>query len=152
MGADYQLCIAGSQGANSWLDHLQRSSVGRCWHGENLASEVAEYGITVNNLGPGPTTTDRALELAAKRAEKQGLSVEQVLEQTAQSIPVGRLARPRGAGSSRCVSASQWGAYITGVSLVVDGGAVRACKSSRSSELCAACFTRHTTKCICDVS
>ena len=46
---------------------------------KTLASEVAEYGITVNNICPGPTRTDRALELAALRADKKGITPEEEL-------------------------------------------------------------------------
>ena len=61
---------------------------------KTLAAEVAQYGITVNNIGPGPTSTDRAIELAGSRAEKKGISVEEELARTAATIPMGRLARP----------------------------------------------------------
>ena len=93
---------------------------------KTLAAEVAEFGITVNNIGPGPTTTDRAIELAAARAEKKGLTVEEELANTAANIPIGRLARPEEQAAAAAFLASEMAGYITGVSLLVDGGAVRA--------------------------
>jgi 3-oxoacyl-[acyl-carrier protein] reductase len=93
---------------------------------KTLAGEVAQYGITVNNVCPGPTSTDRAIELAAARAAKKGISVEEELEDTAQNIPVGRLARPEEQAAVVAFLASELAGYVTGVSLLVDGGAVRA--------------------------
>lgn len=93
---------------------------------KTLSREVAEYGITVNNVGPGPTTTARAIELAAARAEKKGISVDDELEQTAKEIPIGRLAKPEEQAATVTFLASEIAGYITGVSLLVDGGAVKA--------------------------
>lgn len=93
---------------------------------KTLAGEVASHGITVNNLCPGVTSTDRAIELAAARASKKGISVEQELSETASRIPVGRLARPEEQAAAAAFLASDLAGYITGVSLLVDGGAVKA--------------------------
>jgi 3-oxoacyl-[acyl-carrier protein] reductase len=93
---------------------------------KTLAGEVAQYGITVNNVCPGPTSTDRAIELAAARAEKKGITVEEELAQTSRQIPLGRLARPEEQAAAVAFLASELAGYITGISLIVDGGAVRA--------------------------
>lgn len=93
---------------------------------KTLAEEVAGYGITVNNIGPGPTTTDRSVELAARAAEAKGVTLEQELAQRAKNIPVGRLARPEEQAAVAAFLASELAGYITGVTLLVDGGAVRA--------------------------
>lgn len=93
---------------------------------KTLAGEVASYGITVNNVCPGPTTTDRAIELAAARAARKGLTVEEELAETARSIPLGRLATPEEQAAAVAFLASELAGYITGISLLVDGGAVRA--------------------------
>lgn len=110
--------------ANLIISNSVRLAVGGM--AKTLAAEVASYGITVNNLCPGPTTTDRALELAAARATKKGISAEQELADTAKSIPIGRLARPDEQAAAAAFLASELAGYITGVSLLVDGGAVRA--------------------------
>jgi 3-oxoacyl-[acyl-carrier protein] reductase len=93
---------------------------------KTLAAEVASYGITVNNLLPGPTSTARALELATARATRKGISVEDELAATIKEIPVGRLARPEEQAAAAAFLASEWAGYITGISFLVDGGAVRA--------------------------
>jgi 3-oxoacyl-[acyl-carrier protein] reductase len=93
---------------------------------KTLAGEVAEFGITVNNLCPGPTTTDRSVQLARARAEKKGITVEEELEETARDIPLGRLARPEEQAAAAAFLASEPAGYITGISLLVDGGAVLA--------------------------
>jgi 3-oxoacyl-[acyl-carrier protein] reductase len=93
---------------------------------KTLAGEVAPHGITVNNICPGPTTTDRALELAANRAEQKGISMEEELSLTAQNIPLGRLARPEEPAAAAAFLASETAGYITGISLLIDGGAVKA--------------------------
>ncbi|MFQ5816388.1 MAG: SDR family oxidoreductase [Terriglobia bacterium] len=93
---------------------------------KTLAGEVAQFGITVNNVCPGPTTTDRAIELAGARATKKGISVEEELAQTSKTIPLGRLARPEEQAAAVAFLASEPAGYITGISLLVDGGAVKA--------------------------
>jgi 3-oxoacyl-[acyl-carrier protein] reductase len=93
---------------------------------KTLASEVAEFSITVNNICPGPTSTERAIELASRRARKKGISLEEELTQTANNIPMGRLARPEEPASAAAFLASELAGYITGISILVDGGAVRA--------------------------
>lgn len=109
---------------NLMLSNAVRLAVGGM--AKTLASEVASYGITVNNICPGPTTTERAIELATNRAIRKGITVEEEMAQTAQKIPLGRLARPEEPAAAVAFFASELAGYITGVSLLVDGGAVRA--------------------------
>jgi 3-oxoacyl-[acyl-carrier protein] reductase len=93
---------------------------------KTLAAEVAPFGITVNNLLPGPTATDRQLQLIAARAERQGISAEQAESAIVADIPIGRLAQPDEQAAVAVFLASEPARYVTGVSLLVDGGAVRA--------------------------
>lgn len=93
---------------------------------KTLAGEVAAYGITVNNICPGTTMTDRAVGLAGRRAEKKGISLEQELDRVAKTIPMGRLGEPHEPAAAAAFLASELAGYITGVSLLVDGGAVKA--------------------------
>ena len=93
---------------------------------KTLATEVAEFGITVNNIGPGPTSTDRAIELAAARAQKKGIDTATELAQTAARIPRGRLAAPEEIAAAAAFLASDLAGHITGVSLLIDGGETRA--------------------------
>lgn len=109
---------------NLMLSNAVRLAVGGM--AKTLAEEAAPFGITVNNICPGPTTTERAVELASRRAAQKGISVEEELARTAQSIPLGRLARPDEPAAAAAFLASELAGYITGISLLVDGGAVRA--------------------------
>ncbi len=93
---------------------------------KTLAAEVAEFGITVNNLGPGPTSTDRAIELAGARAEKKGISVDAELEATAAKIPRGRLGLPEEQAAVAAFLVSDLAGHLTGQSIIVDGGETRA--------------------------
>lgn len=93
---------------------------------KTLAGEVAKYNVTVNNVGPGTTMTARALELAGKRANSKDITINEELESIARNIPLGRLARPEEQAAAAAFLASELAGYITGVSLLVDGGAVRA--------------------------
>lgn len=89
---------------------------------KTLAAEVAGFGITVNNIGPGPTMTDRAVQLAAGRAAAKGITVDEELAATAARIPRGRLATPEEQAAVAAFLASEAAGHITGVSLLVDGG------------------------------
>ena len=93
---------------------------------KTLAGEVAAEGVTVNNVGPGPTSTDRAIQLATARAEKKGISVEQEIEATNARIPRGRMATPEEIADTVGFLASDLAGHITGQSLIVDGGETRA--------------------------
>ncbi len=93
---------------------------------KTLASEVAEFGITVNNLGPGPTATDRAIELAQNRATKRGITLEEELKESEARIPRGRMALPEEQAAVAAFLVSDLASHVTGASLIVDGGETRA--------------------------
>jgi 3-oxoacyl-[acyl-carrier protein] reductase len=90
-----------------------------------LANEVAPFGITVNNLLPGFTRTDRVKELARASAEKPGASATDPISQWEKEIPMGRLGEPREFGALAAFLASERASYITGSSIAVDGGWIR---------------------------
>jgi 3-oxoacyl-[acyl-carrier protein] reductase len=90
-----------------------------------LANQVGPDGITVNAVLPGNTLTDRAYHLAGLRAKAQGITEEEALEQTAAKVPLRRLAEPREIADAVVYLASERASYITGVSLLVDGGVVQ---------------------------
>jgi 3-oxoacyl-[acyl-carrier protein] reductase len=90
-----------------------------------LANQVGPGGETVNAVLPGNTLTDRAYHLADLRAKAQGISQEQALEQTAARVPLRRIAEPREIADAVVFLASERASYITGVSLLVDGGVVQ---------------------------
>ncbi|HEX7087115.1 MAG TPA: SDR family oxidoreductase, partial [Vicinamibacterales bacterium] len=91
-----------------------------------LANEVAPYGITVNNLLPGYTRTERIEELAAATAEREGITREEARARWTREIPMGRLGEPREFAALAAFLASDRASFITGTSIPVDGGWVRA--------------------------
>jgi len=86
------------------------------------ATELAPQGITVNGVLPGHTLTDRQRHLAEIRANKEASTPEAMLAKTAKEVPIGRLGDPDEIAAAITFLCSQPAAYITGVSLLVDGG------------------------------
>ncbi len=93
---------------------------------KTAARELAPRGITINSVLPGLIRTDRAVELAEVTAKRTGLSVEAALQEKAKEIPMGRLGEPSEIGAVVAFLCSVPAAYITGTTIVVDGGTTRA--------------------------
>jgi 3-oxoacyl-[acyl-carrier protein] reductase len=91
-----------------------------------LATEVARDGVTVNNLIPGYTRTERVVELSEHKAAAQGTTPEAVIGRWEEEIPMGRIGEPREFAALAAFLASDRASYITGQSMVVDGGWIRA--------------------------
>jgi 3-oxoacyl-[acyl-carrier protein] reductase len=92
---------------------------------KTLSNEVAAEGVTVNNVAPGYTLTERQDELAVSRGLETGKSKEELFAVWASQIPMRRLARAAEIGDAVAFLASERASYITGVTLQVDGGWVR---------------------------
>lgn len=90
-----------------------------------LANEVAPFGITVNNLLPGYTLTDRVDQLSRATAQKEGVDVAHVRARWESQIPMQRLGEPREFAALAAFLASDRASYITGQSIAVDGGWIR---------------------------
>lgn len=90
-----------------------------------LANEYGAYNITVNNLCPGYTRTDRLVELAKVKALAQGVPNEAAYDDWSRATALGRLAEPREFADAVVFLASDRAAYITGQNLVIDGGFYR---------------------------
>jgi 3-oxoacyl-[acyl-carrier protein] reductase len=90
-----------------------------------LANEVAPFGITVNNLLPGYTRTDRVQELARAAGGQAGASNTDIVSKWEKEIPMGRLGEPREFAALAAFLASERASYITGSSIAVDGGWIR---------------------------
>jgi 3-oxoacyl-[acyl-carrier protein] reductase len=92
---------------------------------KTLANEVGPDGITVNNVLPGATNTDRLKGIIEKKAENSGKSQEEVIQNMQGAIPLRRFAEPEEVGATIAFLASPAAAYITGVALAVDGGRLK---------------------------
>jgi 3-oxoacyl-[acyl-carrier protein] reductase len=89
---------------------------------KTLAAELAPHGITVNNILPGFTDTGRLRSLIATKAREAGVSEAEVERQMVASVPMGRFGTPEELAAVAGFLASPASAYLTGVSLPVDGG------------------------------
>ena len=93
---------------------------------KTLSQELAPEGITVNMVSPGRIDTDRVRTLDENRAREQSVSYEQIRSQSEQTIPARRYGAPGELGSLVAFLASPEAGYITGQSILVDGGMVSA--------------------------
>jgi 3-oxoacyl-[acyl-carrier protein] reductase len=91
-----------------------------------LANEVASFGITVNNIMPGYTRTERVEELARMMAGKQGITPAEFIARWEQEIPMRRIGDPREFAALAAFLVSERASYITGTSIPVDGGWIKA--------------------------
>jgi len=89
---------------------------------KSLANEFGKDGILVNNVGPGFTATDRLKELAKARASASGRSEQEIFAGWAADAPLQRLGDPREVAEAIVWLASERASYITGHTLLVDGG------------------------------
>jgi len=93
---------------------------------KSLADEVGRDGILVNNVCPGSILTERMLSNVTSRAKELGITVEQALAQRAAETAVGRVGEPKELAHLVAFLASDLSSYITGTTILVDGGLVRA--------------------------
>jgi 3-oxoacyl-[acyl-carrier protein] reductase len=89
---------------------------------KTLTNEVGPEGIRVNMVLPGWTKTQRAVSLLESRAEKAGTTPAEQEEQMTAQVPLRRMGKPEEFGRAAVFLASPAASYITGVSLLVDGG------------------------------
>src|SRR5580692_3489859 len=89
---------------------------------KSLANEFGKDGILVNNVGPGFTATDRLKELAKTRAAASVKSEQEISDAWAADAPVKRLGDPREVAETIVWLASERASYITGQTVLVDGG------------------------------
>ncbi len=110
------------------IDNLMLSNslrTGVIGFAKSLSNEVARYNITVNNIAPGFTLTNRLYDLAVSKSKLTGESHEEVLAGMAKQIPMNRLARPEEIASIVAFLASNQASYITGSTIQVDGGWIK---------------------------
>lgn len=89
---------------------------------KSLSNEIGKHNITVNNIAPGMTLTNRLYELAVHEARQKGVSHEDILTDMAKRIPMNRLGGPEEIASAVVFLASKQASYITGNTIQVDGG------------------------------
>lgn len=90
-----------------------------------LANEVAPYNITVNNLLPGYTRTERLMKLADNIAATKGITSEAAFAAWEHQIPMGRLGEPAEFAALAAFLASERAGYVTAQNIAVDGGWIK---------------------------
>jgi len=89
---------------------------------KTLASELGAFGITVNNVLPGATSTGRLEQIMNNKAAKTGHTAEEVKHEMESEVPLKRLAKPEEIANAIAFLCSPAAAYINGINLPVDGG------------------------------
>jgi 3-oxoacyl-[acyl-carrier protein] reductase len=93
---------------------------------KHLSNELAKDNILVNQVLPGPTWTDRSREITKRLAEQRGVPVEVIKAEIAEEIPLGRYGSAQEIANAVTFLASEKASFITGASLQVDGGQIKA--------------------------
>lgn len=89
---------------------------------KTLSMEVAPFGITVNNVLPGATATQRLESILESKAVKTGITKELLTKEMLHEIPAGRFASTEEVAAAIAFLATPAAAYINGINLPVDGG------------------------------
>ena len=105
---------------NLGVSNTIRGAVGN-W-AKTLANELAAFGITVNNVLPGATATERLTGIIKNKANKFNISEEDAREEMKAEIPAKRFAQPEEIAYAAAFLASPAAAYINGINVPVDGG------------------------------
>lgn len=89
---------------------------------KTLANELGQFNITVNNVLPGATDTERLKSIANNKSEKTGATVEVIFDNMASEVPMNRIAQPQEVANAISFLASEAASYINGINVPVDGG------------------------------
>ncbi len=93
---------------------------------KSMAEELAPYNILVNTVAPGRIATDRVAFLDQMKADNQGKTREDIEKASKKTIPLGRYGKPEEFAKVVAFLASDASSFVTGTSLLVDGGMVKA--------------------------
>ena len=93
---------------------------------KSLSQELAKENILINTIGPGRIATDRVKQLDEIQAKAKGISYDELRNQSEKLIPIGRYGEPEEFAKVVVFLASFANTYVTGQTLVVDGGLVKA--------------------------
>jgi 3-oxoacyl-[acyl-carrier protein] reductase len=89
---------------------------------KTMANELGKFGITVNNVLPGATSTQRLSSIIQNKAGKTNVPIESVQKEMLHEIPLGRFAEASEIANAVAFLASPAASYINGINLPVDGG------------------------------
>nr|MBP6517212.1 SDR family oxidoreductase [Chitinophagales bacterium] len=89
---------------------------------KTLANELGQFGITVNNVLPGATETERLKAIIANKSKKVNKDLETVAKEMMNEVPLHRFAKPEEVAFAVAFLASPSASYINGINLPVDGG------------------------------
>lgn len=90
--------------------------------GKTLANELGPFNITVNNVLPGATETERLSSIIANKAQRSGTDPEEAKAEMLAEVPLRRFAKPEEIAAAIAFLVGPSGAYINGINLPVDGG------------------------------
>jgi 3-oxoacyl-[acyl-carrier protein] reductase len=92
---------------------------------KTISNEAAPFNVTVNNVLPGYTRTERLIHLAEAVSERDGKTIDEAYAGWAAEIPMGRLGEPAELGAVAAFLCSEQASYVTGQSIAVDGGWIK---------------------------
>lgn len=102
------------------VSNTVRGAVGN-W-AKTMANELGVHGITVNNVLPGATATERLRSIIESKAAKTGKSVKEIEAWFDDAVPMKRVAEPHEVAAAAAFLASPAASYINGINVPVDGG------------------------------
>ena len=105
---------------NLGVSNTIRAAVGN-W-AKTMANELGKFGVTVNNVLPGATATQRLSNIIENKALKTNSNNDEVKKEMLHEIPLGRFADASEVANAVAFLASPAAAYINGINLPVDGG------------------------------
>lgn len=116
--------ISGSAGKEPSPLHLPGGSINAAINQltKGLAREMGKHNIRINVVSPGPTATERAMELLRITAAERQTDIQTLLEADSKEVPLGRLAKPEEIAEVIAFLVSDRSSYINGAYIAVDGG------------------------------